>query len=95
MDDFLRKIISEYALVIYLKSLGKFPLSYYELYTLVPKASPEEFNESLGELLGTGLLLQQDSKKKEDLTHYLSLPPILPILNYYDNISANLESIKN
>ena len=95
MDDFLRKILSEHAIEIYLKSLGKFPLSYYELSTLVPKASPEEFNESLGELLGAGLLLQQDSKKKEDLTHYLSLPPILPILNYYDNISANLDSIKN
>ncbi len=96
MDDFLRKIeLSEHAIKIYLKSLGKFPLSYYELYTLVPKASPEEFNESLGELLGAGLLLQQNSKKKEDITHYLSLPPILPILNYYDNISANLDDIKN
>jgi len=96
MDDFLRKLqLSENAIEIYLKSLRKIPLTYYELYSIVPKATPEEFNKSLSELLDAGLLTQQPSKKQETITHYLSLPPILPILNYYNNINVNLGDIKN
>ena len=40
-------------------------------------------------------MLKQEKKKKEGLTHYLPIPPILPILNYYENITANLPTIKN
>ncbi|MFW9874311.1 MAG: hypothetical protein ACFFG0_14495 [Candidatus Thorarchaeota archaeon] len=96
MDDFLRKIqISEYAIDIYLKSLSKFPRSYYELYSIVPKASEEEFNNCLNELKEAGLLVQISSKNQNILTQYLTLPPILPILNYYHNIDLNLINIKN
>ncbi|MFX1552815.1 MAG: hypothetical protein ACFFBV_02730 [Promethearchaeota archaeon] len=96
MDNFLRKMqLSENTIEIYLKSLGKFPLTYYELYTIVPKATPEEFNESLKELINAGLLVQNISKNQEFIIHYSPLPPILPILNYYDNINANLPNIKN
>ncbi len=96
MDDFLRKMqLSEIAIEIYLKSLGKFPLTYYELYTIVPKATPEELNESLNELIDAGLLVQYTSKNQETIIHYSPLPPILPILNYYDNVNANLTNIKN
>lgn len=96
MDDFLRKIqLSEYAIEIYLKSLGKFPRSYYELYRIVPKATQEEFNKCLNELKEAGLLIQISPKKQADLNLYSSLPPILPILNYYDNIALNLPNIKN
>ena len=95
MKDFLRKMqLPEYAVEIYLKSLGKFPLSFYELYTLIPKATPEEFNDSIKQLLDVGLLIQQKSKKQENIIHYSTLPPILPILNYYENINANLTAIK-
>jgi len=96
MDDFLRKLqLDEYAIEIYLKSLHKIPLSYYELYSIVPKATPEEFNTSLSELLDAGLLTQQPSKKQETIIHYLTLPPILPILKYYNNININLDDIKS
>lgn len=95
MDDFLRKIISEYALKIYLETIGKFPLTYYELQTIVPKATPEEFNESLNELIDAGLFIPHISKKQETIRNYSPLPPILPILNYYENINANLTNIKN
>jgi len=96
MDDFLRKLqLSENAIEIYLKSLRKIPLTYYELYSIVPKATPEEFNISISELLDAGLITQQPSKKQETITHYLTLPPILPILNYYNNININLGDIKN
>jgi len=95
MKDFLRKMqLPEYAVEIYLKSLGKFPLSFYELYTLIPKATPDEFNDSIKELLDAGLLVQQKLKNQEKIIHYSPLPPILPILNYYENINANLATIK-
>ncbi|MFW9999354.1 MAG: hypothetical protein ACFE9Q_07945 [Candidatus Hodarchaeota archaeon] len=96
MDEFLRKMqLSEYALEIYLKSLGKLPLSFYELYSIVPKATLEEFNNSLNELLDSGLLVQHKSKNQENIIHYTPLAPILPILNYYNNIETNLPNIKN
>ncbi len=96
MEAFLRKLqLSESAIKIYLKSLGKTPLTYYELYSIVPKVSTNEFKEIVNDLLNSGLLLQQEKKKKEILTHYLPIPPILPILNYYENITANLPTIKN
>ncbi len=96
MDDFLRKLqLDENAIEIYLKSLSKFPLTYYELYSIVPKATLEEFNKSISDLLDAGLITQQPSKKQETITQYLTLPPILPILNYYNNININLGDIKN
>jgi hypothetical protein len=96
MDDFLRKIqLTDYAINMYLKSLGKFSLSYYELYTIVPQATPDEFNDSLKELINAGLFVQQSPKKQGSIMLYSALPPIIPILNYYENIRANLTSIKN
>ncbi|MFX1501349.1 MAG: hypothetical protein ACFFDH_10355 [Promethearchaeota archaeon] len=96
MDDFLKKLkLSEFAIEIYLKSINKFPLSFYELYSIVPKANLEEFKKSLNELLEVGLLTQQLSKDQENITQYLALPPIFPILNYYNNINSNLDNIKN
>lgn len=96
MRNFLRKLqLSDFAIKIYLKSLGKQPLTYYELYSIDPSLTSDKFNEILNELLNAGLLLQQVYKKENLLTHYYSIPPILPILNYYENIDANLINIKN
>lgn len=96
MDDFLRKIqLSEYAIEVYLKSLGKFPRSYYELYRIVPKATQEEFDKCLNELKDAGLLIPLSPKKQANVNLYSTLPPILPILNYYDNIATNLPNIKS
>jgi len=96
MDDFLRKLqLSELAIKIYLTALGKKPLTYYELYLIVPDKPPDEFNQTINELLSARLLLQQVYEKEQILTHYYAIPPILPIINYYENIDANLSNIKN
>ena len=49
MEDFLKKLqLSEEAIKIYLKSLGKVPLTYYELYSITPKLAQDKFEENLG-----------------------------------------------
>jgi len=96
MEDFLKKLqFSHFTIEIYLKSLGKSPLTYYELYSIIRNATPEEFEESLNELLNAGLFIQQVPKNPEMILQYLAIPPIIPILNYYENIKTSLAEIKN
>ena len=96
MEEFLQKLrLSNNAIEIYLKSVGNYPLTYNELYSLVPKSTPEEFEEYLNQLINGGLMIQIVPKKKEKLLHYQALPPILPIISYYENITTNLAAIKN
>ncbi|MFW9973000.1 MAG: hypothetical protein ACFFDF_22635 [Candidatus Odinarchaeota archaeon] len=95
MEDFLRKIqLSEFAIKIYMKVLGKFLYSYYELYSIIPKATIDQFNTSLNELIEAGLLIKVSSKRHDMVTLYSALPPVLPILNYYENINASLPNIE-
>ncbi|MFX0081024.1 MAG: hypothetical protein ACFE94_04650 [Candidatus Hodarchaeota archaeon] len=95
MEDFLKKLqLSNQAIKIYLNSLGKSPLTYYELHSIVPELPQDEFEENLTQLINGGLLIQLIPQKQEILLHYLAIPPIFPIINYYENINANLEGIK-
>ncbi|MBY8989753.1 MAG: hypothetical protein KGD58_03280 [Candidatus Lokiarchaeota archaeon] len=95
MEEFLKKLqLSDNAIKIYVESLGRSPLTFYELYSMVPNRSQDEFEEDLTQLINGGLLIQIVPQKQEILLHYLAIPPLLPIINYYDNINANLESIK-
>jgi hypothetical protein len=96
MEDFLKKLqLSNNAIEIYLSTIGKTPLTYYELYSIVSKTSIEEFEENLSQLINGGLLIQIVPQEQETLLHYLTIPPILPIINYYENINANLSGIKD
>lgn len=95
MEDFLKKLqLSDNAIKIYMESLGRTPLTFYELYSIVPKISQDEFEEDLTQLINGGLVIQIIPKKQEILLHYLAIPPLLPIINYYESINANLEGIK-
>lgn len=95
MEDFLKKLqLSNNAIEIYLNTIGKSALTHYELYSIVSKTTLEEFEENLNQLINGGLLIQIVPKEQETLLHYLAIPPILPILNYYENINANLDGIK-
>ena len=68
MEDFLKKLqLSNQAIEIYLKSLGKSPLTYYELYSIIPEFSQDEFEKNLTQLINGGLLIQLIPKKQEIL----------------------------
>ncbi len=96
MDEFLKQIgLSDNAIKIYIKSLGRTSLTYYELYSIVPKISEEEFKNYINELIDSGLIIQLIPQKQEILLKYLSIPPFGPIITYYENIDANLTNIKN
>ncbi|MFX0027753.1 MAG: hypothetical protein ACFE8B_00965 [Candidatus Hermodarchaeota archaeon] len=95
MEEFLKKLqLTDNAIKIYYESLGKAPLTFYELYSIIPKISQNEFEEALTQLINGGLVIQLVPKKQEILLHYLTMPPIVPIINYYENINANLKGIK-
>ncbi len=96
MEEFLKKIqISDNAMKLYLQSVGRKPLSSFELYSILPNISQEEYTKYLNELIDAGLLILINPQSPDLLLQYLTIPPIYPIINYYDNINANLDGIKN
>ena len=96
MEDFLKQLrLSDEAIQIYLKGLGKAPLSSFEIYSIVPKLSQEEYSNRLNELLELGLLVPIQSEDPDIIKTYYFIPPFNPIITYIANINANLESIKN
>ena len=96
MEDFLKTLnLSDNATHIYLKCLGKAPLSSFEIYSIVPKLSQDEYTETLNELSELGLLVPIQSEDPDVITTYLFIPPFNPIIIYIANIKRNLDSIKN
>jgi len=95
MEELLNQILlSEFAIKMYLKSLGRTPLSSFELYSIVSNISPDNFKAALNELVEIGLLVPIPPPKKGGLSQYLAIPPFNPITKYYTNINANLDNIK-
>ena len=59
MRDFLKQLqLTDNAISIYLKSIGKPPLTYHELYTLIKDITKKEFDSALMELISTNLLIE-------------------------------------
>ncbi len=96
MEDFLKNMqLSDRAIKLYLRCIGQEPLSSFELYSILPNISQEEFSDTIKELTDASLFVPIKLQNSNLILQYLALPPINPILNYYGNINANLDSIKN
>ena len=94
MEEFLKNFqLSDNAIKLYIKCLGQQPLSSSELYTFLPNISQEDFNNVLEDIIDNGLFVP-NSNQNLGILQYLAIPPIKPILNYYENINNNLPSIK-
>jgi len=94
MEEFLKNFqLSDNAIKLYIKCLGQQPLSSSELYSFLPNISQEDFNNVLEDIIDNGLFVP-NSNQKLGILQYLAIPPIKPILNYYENINNNLPSIK-
>ncbi|MFW9936134.1 MAG: hypothetical protein ACFFD5_00650 [Candidatus Thorarchaeota archaeon] len=96
MEQFLKQLhLSENAIKIYLQSLGRLPLSFFELNSIIPNLSKGDFQNTINELVEQGLLIPIIPQAPEIVPQYLAIPPFNPIISYISNINANLESIKN
>ena len=96
MEELLKNIqLSDRAIELYMRCIGQQPLSSFELFSLLPNVSQEEFSNTIKELVEVGLFVPIKLQGSNLPSQFLALPPINPILNYYSNINANLESIKN
>ena len=95
MEEFLKNFqLSDNAIKLYIKCIGRQPLSSLELYSLLPNISREDFDNVLGDLIDNGLFVPNSNQNRGLILQYLVIPPINPILNYYTNINNNLISIK-
>ena len=96
MEELLKNIqLSDKAVELYSRCIGQQPLTSFELFSILPNVSQEEFSNIIKELVEAGLFVPITLQGSNLFLQYLALPPINPILNYYSNINANLESIKN
>ncbi|MFX0049465.1 MAG: hypothetical protein ACFE8G_15100, partial [Candidatus Hermodarchaeota archaeon] len=96
MEEFLKNIqLSDKAIELYIRCIGQQPLSSFELYSIFPNISQEDFSNTIQELIESGLFVPVKPQDSLSILQYLALPPINPILNYYSNINANLDNIKN
>jgi len=94
MEEFLKNFqLSDNAIKLYIKCLGQQPFSSVELYSFMPNISQEDFNNILEDIIDNGLFIP-NSNQNLGILQYLAIPPIKPILNYYENINNNLTSIK-
>jgi tetratricopeptide (TPR) repeat protein len=95
MEEFLKQLqLSDEAIRIYNKCFLKSPLTYNELYSLISDLSPDDFKKIVDELIDHDLIVQITPRKPEILVHYMILPPIKSILNYYLDFPSNLNNIQ-
>ena len=91
--NLLKKIeISEDAIKIYTSCLGKSPLTYNELFSLVSDMPFEDFKDIIDELVQNDLIIQIHPKAGL-IMHYLAIPPIKSLLSFYSNYAAQAKLV--
>ncbi|MFX1551351.1 MAG: hypothetical protein ACFFB9_13460 [Promethearchaeota archaeon] len=78
--------LSDDAINIYMKCLGKFPYTFSELQSILPNASKREVKEIIDELIEKKLILPVSNKYTESIPHYISIPPFAAMLNNINNL---------
>ncbi len=73
--------LSDNEIKLYIECVGKFPLTFNEIRSIMSKQSEEEVQQILGNLLEKKLLMQVKPQYSESLPHYVSIPPIAAIIN--------------
>jgi len=93
MEEILKQLqLSSKAIEIYEQCLKNLtPLTYNELYSIIPDLSFDDFKNIIDELINHNLLIQITPQKPEILIQYLALPPIKPILNFHLNLTSNFQ----
>jgi len=97
--NFLKDLnLTDDAIKIYNDCLGKSPLTYGEIYSLVINLSPEDFKVLMDVLIDQGLFIQIIPQKTGLIMHYIAVPPFQSLLNLFSSFDSNItnmsESIK-
>ncbi len=82
--------LSDEAVAIYFKCLGKNPLTCKEIHTFNLNLSDAKFKEIIDELVDNKLLLNKNPKNSQILTHYIAMPPFFLINNLITQIKNEL-----
>ncbi|MHA1985571.1 MAG: hypothetical protein ACW98D_02930, partial [Promethearchaeota archaeon] len=86
--------LSDNEIKLYIEIVGKFPLTFNEIRSLMDKLSEEEINQLLDNLIEKKLLLQVKPQYSDSLPHYISIPPIAAILNHISETTEVTDDTK-
>jgi len=81
--------LSDDAISIYLKGLGKIPFTFSEIQSIVPNLSEEEVKKLITELIENKLILLVNPKYAESVPHYITIPPFAAFLNILADSTEN------
>ncbi|MFX1378282.1 MAG: hypothetical protein ACFFA4_04240 [Promethearchaeota archaeon] len=81
--------LSDDAISIYLKGLGKFPFTFSEIQSIVPHLSEEVVKKLITELIEKKLILLVNPKYSESIPHYITIPPFAAFLNILADSTEN------
>ncbi len=96
LKKFLSQLkLSDGAIKIYSEALPYSFLTYYELRSIMPEISDEQFSQYLNELVNINLVIKNENKDITLGTEYLAIPPFSPIVSYFNNIGKNFTRIQD
>ncbi len=77
--------LSDNAINIYLKGLGRFPYTFSEIQAIIPNVPEKEVKQIINDLIEKKLVLLVTPKYSESVPHYIIIPPYSAILNRLDD----------
>ncbi|MFX0082384.1 MAG: hypothetical protein ACFE94_11600 [Candidatus Hodarchaeota archaeon] len=90
MKDLLKSFnLSDDAIKIYLKGIGKFPITLSEIHKFVPKSSIDDAKETMDELINKKLVIVLKTKFSNIFPHYLFLPPFAAVINVFSKLDED------
>ncbi len=79
--------LSDNAINIYLKGLGKFPYTFSEIKSIIPNVSDKEVKQIVDDLIEKKLVLLVNPAYSGSVPHYIIIPPYSAILNSLNSLA--------
>jgi hypothetical protein len=79
--------LSDNAINIYLKGLGRFPYTFSEIQAIIPNVPEKEVKQIVNDLIEKKLVLLVNPKYSESIPHYIIIPPYSAILNNLNDLT--------
>ncbi|MFX0022761.1 MAG: hypothetical protein ACFE9S_10565 [Candidatus Hermodarchaeota archaeon] len=79
--------LSDDAINVYLKGLGKFPYTFSEIKSIIPDVSDKEVKQIIDDLIEKKLVLLVNPLYSDSVPHYLIIPPYSAILNNLNSLT--------